>query len=551
MRRSSALATLLVSLPALSLSARAQDEPAADASSGVAGEVLVAPPDDYPTLDALHELFRAWASQLPEHVRVVDLGQSRGRRAIPALEIGYSPEDATPRPSRPTVFLVGGLDGTSLVGGVAAVRAAHMLLSELGGWGSATTVVVVPWGSPDGLARTLESRGGGGGNDRPVDDDFDGAVDEDGPDDVDQDGLVLEMLVEDPDGPWTPSSDERFLVEAREGDSPRYRRLPEGRDDDGDGRFNEDPPGGVVLDQSFPLGWVGPPFQPRQGELPLDEPAARRLAEEIMARDTICVVHFSGAEGLRWPTGMGQPENEGLRSALTAAYHNLVGPEDATTSSAIGAGGLVEWAGGVLGVVACEVGAWGPRVASSLVGAAEEPVAAETRRRPPSSEDRAWRRWLDNNHGGLGFRPWQEVELGGGVRALVGGWEPRTHLNPGQVDLRGVSVGPAAFARTLIGALPVLEAQAVEIDRRGELCRLVVRLQNQGRLPTGREGIEVTLSAPGWRVLAEPGGTRLVDLEGGAVSAPLEWLLIGSKGTPLFVEASSSWAPSARKELRP
>ncbi|MEZ6020850.1 MAG: hypothetical protein R3F17_12330 [Planctomycetota bacterium] len=43
--------------------------------------------------------------------------------------------------------------------------------------------------------------------------------------DLDGDGLVLEMLVEDRLGPWTPSEDARFLVLAKNGQGPRYRRL--------------------------------------------------------------------------------------------------------------------------------------------------------------------------------------------------------------------------------------------------------------------------------------------------------------------------------------
>ena len=68
-------------------------------------------------------------------------------------------------------------------------------------------IVCMPWASPDGLTAQLSwIRGEGqctlGRNGLPVDDDLDDAIDEDGPDDVDGDGRVVSMLVEDENGLW-------------------------------------------------------------------------------------------------------------------------------------------------------------------------------------------------------------------------------------------------------------------------------------------------------------------------------------------------------------
>ena len=65
---------------------------------------------------------------------------------------------------------------------------------------------------------------------------------------------------------------------------------PEGRDDDGDGRYNEDGPGGVDLNRNFPVGWKGPMQDPVSGRWPLSEPAAKALADLAMSRRTAAAV---------------------------------------------------------------------------------------------------------------------------------------------------------------------------------------------------------------------------------------------------------------------
>src|SRR5204862_4011394 len=150
-----------------------------------------------------------------------------------------------PLAERPTVLLVGGLDGESLCGAEAVLACARKLLEAPDRLPSDVAFVAVPWGAPEELARALGARPASTPSERPYDEDGDGVADEDPPDDLDGDGLVLSMLLEDSAGPWTFSRDESLLARAGSGDGPRFRLVPEGRDGDGDGRLNEDGPGGV------------------------------------------------------------------------------------------------------------------------------------------------------------------------------------------------------------------------------------------------------------------------------------------------------------------
>ncbi len=113
---------------------------------------------------------------------------------------------------------------------------------------------------------------------RPEDDDGDGLYDEDQTEDVDADGELSMMYVEDSKGDFKLSPDGRRFVRVSEPNDParRFRLLgPEGFDNDGDGRINEDDIGGPDPNRNFPADWnlqQGNPY-------PLSEPETRNVYE--------------------------------------------------------------------------------------------------------------------------------------------------------------------------------------------------------------------------------------------------------------------------------
>lgn len=112
---------------------------------------------------------------------------------------------------------------------------------------------------------------------RPEDNDGDGLYDEDMTEDVDGDGELTNMYREDPRGNLRLSADKRRFVTAEEGyEGLRFTLIgPEGFDNDGDGRINEDDIGGPDANRNFPYGWnldAGNPY-------PLSEPETRNVFE--------------------------------------------------------------------------------------------------------------------------------------------------------------------------------------------------------------------------------------------------------------------------------
>ena len=121
---------------------------------------------------------------------------------------------------------------------------------------------------------------------RPMDDDGDGLFDEDPTEDVDGDGEISTMYVEDPAGQFKLSPDKRLFVpvaDPRE-EVQRFRRIGmEGYDNDGDGRINEDDLGGPDPNRNFPYDWNlrnGAPY-------PLSENETRNVMEFWIAHPNI------------------------------------------------------------------------------------------------------------------------------------------------------------------------------------------------------------------------------------------------------------------------
>ena len=166
------------------------------------------------------------------------------------------------------------------------------------------TIYVVPRLNPDGAERVV--RGPGSPfrtNLRAMDRDRDGRSNEDGPEDLDGDGVTTLMRVVD--GEATLVADEKDARLSRRADPAKGERAAfseksEGIDNDGDGRLNEDPPGGVNLNRNWPYRWAE--FDPEAGFSPASEPEVRALIEFVFDHPEIALV---------WSFGL----NDNLRTA--------------------------------------------------------------------------------------------------------------------------------------------------------------------------------------------------------------------------------------------
>jgi len=270
---------------------------------GIAAEKEAAPAAfSYHNPSQVALALKEMAGRYPLLAAVVPLGKSASKSDLALIRIAAAGKDKTKIDSRPAVLVTANLEGLHLIGTEAALALAEKLLSSYGTDKSVTalletrTVYVAPLLNPDAaLAYFSPVRQERSLNGRPVDDDADGALDEDGFDDLNGDGLITRMRVKDPEGKWIVDPQEpRLMREADplKGEKGLYAVYAEGIDNDGDGQYNEDPPGGVEPNRNFPHDFE---YNTKPaGPWPVSEDESRSLARFLYDHPAIgLVLNFS------------------------------------------------------------------------------------------------------------------------------------------------------------------------------------------------------------------------------------------------------------------
>ncbi len=251
------------------------------------------------TYAALEAELKALAAAHGGTAALVAMGKTAGGRTLWALEIAAP--GAAPPASRPGVLVVANLAPDQIAGSTLAVGIARALLGSsddaVRRQLAASVFYFVPRLDADGTEAVFATlQGPRRGNPTPFDDDNDGRVDEDPPEDLNGDGLITVMRVQDPRGAFTPSRDDARLMkraDAQKGEAGGWAIYWEGVDSDGDGFVNEDGVGGVELDRNFPHAY--PAYTAGAGRFMVSEEESRALLDYVLARRNIAAVVTFGA----------------------------------------------------------------------------------------------------------------------------------------------------------------------------------------------------------------------------------------------------------------
>ncbi|HYW78776.1 MAG TPA: M14 family zinc carboxypeptidase, partial [Thermoguttaceae bacterium] len=289
------------------------------------GRCLAAEPSDNSPIVAGYADYETLRLQLESiadsrYATLRSLGRTQGGRDVFLLSIGAKQADKVP-----AILVLGNVEPSHLLGSELAVRLARQLVDRAATDKSVrrllgtTTVYIIPRPAPDAseafFRRPYWERSG---NERPTDDDRDGLVDEDGPDDLDGDGLITMMRIEDPSGPYMPHPDDpRILIEAdpKQGEQGRYRLEIEGRDNDNDERQGEDPAGGVAFNRNFTFRY--PFYGQAAGPHQVSEPETRAVADFAFAHPNIvAVLTFTPEDNLMQPWKPGSDDSLRIPTAV-------------------------------------------------------------------------------------------------------------------------------------------------------------------------------------------------------------------------------------------
>ena len=346
---------------------------------GPVGAAIAQTPDTEPgyyTHAQLTERARQLATDAGDACTAESIGTSREGREILALRLALP--GAVEPDRRPALLLVANIDGNHLVGSSVALAVADRLLSMAEDGDEATvefltghTLYVVPRVNPDAAERFFaDVRSERRRNVRPDDRDRDGAIDEDGPNDLNGDGLITMMRVFDPEkaNRMDDDGEPRLDVEPDrdKGERASFVLYVEGVDDDNDGEHGEDDLGGVDLNMNFMHGYKE--HADGAGPHQVSEPESLALLKYVLARQNIAAVLVYGLhdnlskppDGKGTVTGGGPKNIEsgdvGLYKQISERFVEITGLEKAPGGG--GAGSFYAWAYAQFGVPSFTTPLW-------------------------------------------------------------------------------------------------------------------------------------------------------------------------------------------------
>lgn len=214
--------------------------------------------DKFHTTDVMNTWMIRYAERYPDLVDLYEVARSFEGR--PILQMTLTNSKTGRHTDKPGSFFEGNRHSGEVTSSESVMWLMQYLLEGYGKDPVITKLVdtrtfyLRPVNNPDGHNMYMHTAQSNRSTVRPFDNDGDGLLDEDGPDDLNGDGLILQVRYKDPNGnyikdPADPSGRLMKSVPAGEGD---YRVVSEGIDNDGDGRINEDGIGGLDLHRNYP-----------------------------------------------------------------------------------------------------------------------------------------------------------------------------------------------------------------------------------------------------------------------------------------------------------
>ena len=445
--------------------------------------------DGYHSTAAAHALLQGWAASYPQLTNLYSIGETLDGTPLLVLEI--TNEQTGAAAEKPGYYYDGNIHAEELAGAEVALHFAWYLVSNHGTDPRVTdlldtrTIYVRPKFNPDGADVALTTIHNPRSTPRPYDEDRDGLLDEDPPNDLDGDGHATRMRVPNANGLWKQSAaDPRIMVRrsTHDLDGPFYDVFSEGIDDDVDGYFNEDGVGGIDMNRNFPRNW-GLEFEQRgAGPFPLSEPETRATIEFLHSHRNITGVvhgHTSGGFLYRLPSTTSWDNydmgDQRLILELAQQYTATTGQPARPSYSNPRVhryGTLISWSYwdfGVIGFVPEYWGGFGNDYDS-------DGSVTESERL----------RWNDEVLDGNGFAEWsthQHPQLG---EVEIGGWRARfTSRNPPPQLLRSEIEKYVSWMLWLAEIGPRVAIRDVDVTRVEDgVLKLSMVVENVGYLPT-------------------------------------------------------------------
>ncbi|HJU24894.1 MAG TPA: M14 family metallopeptidase [Casimicrobiaceae bacterium] len=460
--------------------------------------------DRFHRYDELTALLHALGREHPNLVRIESIGKSHEGRDIFVLTVTNSATG--PANEKPAFWVDGNIHSTEVAASAAALYFLNTLVTHYGHDAEVTRALdtrafyVCPRINPDGAEWALADKPKWvRSSTRPY------PFDEDEPEglsveDIDGDGRILQMRIEDPNGLWKAHPDAPDLMVRRdptEAGGTYYRILPEGRYDNYDGytlRIKR-PRQQLDLNRNFPASWRQEFEQLGAGPYPTSEPEIRAIVDYIVKHPNIT----AGTTFHTWSGVLLRPFEHMTDDEMDAEdlwFYQRAGREGTklTGYPAISVfhefryhpksviGGTFDWIYEHLGIFSWVVEIWSPMREAGIT----DYKFIDWFRDHSLDDDLKLYRWNQEKlHGAAhhGWKPFAHPQLG---KIEIGGWD-RFHAfgNPPLPLLEGEI---AKFPRWLLWQAlcsPKLELVHAGAERVSDgAWKVTLVIQNTGWLPT-------------------------------------------------------------------
>jgi len=259
------------------------------------------------------DICRRLAKAFPKLIHYSSIGKSVEGRNLHLLTVSNFEHGNPDR--KPAMYIDGNIHSNEIQGAEVALYTAWFLAENYNHIEWITellnnkTFYIVPTINPDARdyyihnANTPHSPRSGM---LPRDDDGDGFIDEDGFDDLDDDGNIVRMRKSNPNGRWKIDPENPLImIRAKIDEAGEYDMLGwEGYDNDGDGLVNEDGPGYYDPNRNWAWNWEPHYIQSGADQYPFSIPENRAVADFVMAHPNIGGAqsyHNSGGMIIRGP----------------------------------------------------------------------------------------------------------------------------------------------------------------------------------------------------------------------------------------------------------
>jgi hypothetical protein len=520
-------------------------------------EALGAPPEPkveirwnrYYSTEQLGQIMEQLAEAYPNLAQTTVIGHSVSGREIRLIEITNRKIGQSLK--KPGFYIDGNIHGNEIQGGEVVLYTAWYLLENYNRVPAIKELVdrivfyLFPTINPDGRDAFILDRFSQRSGNLQMDQDGDGLADEDGFDDLDGDGFITSMRKKSIRGQFRlDPEDQRILVRVKPDEQGEYEWLgSEGIDNDGDGRVNEDGPGGYDPNRNWAYDWQPDYVQYGSGYYPFSFPETRAISNFVLTHPNIAAFqsyHNSGGQILRGPGA----EDDQYNSRDISEIYDLIGKKGEEilpgyTYMTIWKdlyrvyGGELDWFYLGRGIIGFSNELWTPfNYFRKVVDKNNPPTPLERSREVMKFND-----LLLFDEGFVEWKPYDHPTYG---KIEIGGQKHLLGRNPPSFLLEEECHRNMAFTLFHASHLADIQILDVEVNDLGSgIKKIWVTVTNQKLIPTRTQwDVNNNITRPDWLILE---GKDLKVLSSGIVDDPYIPIVQTQEIHPEKIEIPTIW----------